>query len=94
MKYSYATTGTCARIIEFNINDDIISGIKFHGGCDGNLKAIAKILDGWTVEQIEASCQGNLCNTKATSCADQLSRAVRNAYNEMNSVAVENMSLG
>lgn len=82
MKYQYHTSGTCAKVITFDINKNIITDIKFHGGCDGNLKAISKILDGATVEEIEAKLLGNTCGWKNTSCADQLAKAVRKAYEE------------
>ena len=67
--------------ISFELDGDTVSGIQFTGGCNGNLKAIAKLVDGWTVEQIEEKLRGNTCGRKPTSCADQLARAVREAYN-------------
>lgn len=76
MKYSYKTKGTCARQIDLEINDDIITNVKFYGGCDGNLKAIPILVDGLTVDQIVEKCSGIQCGFKNTSCADQLSRAV------------------
>ena len=79
MKYTYKTEGTCAREIQFEINGNIISNIVFIGGCNGNLKAISKLVDGWRVEQIEAKLKGNQCGFRNTSCADQLARAVRKA---------------
>ena len=82
MHYSYRTTGTCARQIDFDINGNVITNVVFYGGCNGNLKAIPKLLDGWTVEQIEEKLLGNTCGPRNTSCADQLARAVRKAYNE------------
>lgn len=84
MRYTYNTQGTCSRKIEFDINGDKITNIVFEGGCNGNLKAIAKILDGWTVEQIESKVLGNTCGFRQTSCADQLAKAVREAYNKTN----------
>ena len=82
MRYTYNTQGTCSRRIEFDIDGDKISNLVFEGGCNGNLKAIAKILDGWTVEQIESKVLGNTCGFRQTSCADQLAKAVREAYNK------------
>jgi uncharacterized protein (TIGR03905 family) len=82
MRYRYKTTGTCAQIIEFDINDDVITNIVFYGGCNGNLKAISKLVNGWTVDKIEQYLLGNLCGMKGTSCADQLAKGVREAYNE------------
>lgn len=80
MRYVYETVGICPRKISFDIHDDIITNISFDGGCNGNLKAISKLVDGWTVEQIEESLLGNTCGNKSTSCADQLTKAVRQAY--------------
>ncbi len=82
MKYTYQTQGVCARQITFDIDGNVIRNIAFLGGCNGNLKALSKVLDGWTVEQIEEKLSGNLCGMKNTSCADQLAKAVRKAYEE------------
>ena len=84
MKYTYRTNNVCSMSIDFDINGDIISDIKFTGGCNGNLKAISKLLEGKTVNEIESKLLGNTCGGKGTSCADQLARAVRKAYNEIN----------
>ena len=46
MRYRYKTEMVCARVINFDINDNIVTNIEFEGGCDGNLKAIAKLVDG------------------------------------------------
>ena len=80
MKYSYEPEGVCPFQIDFDIDGDKISNIHFYGGCNGNLKAISKLVDGWTVEQIEDKLLGNTCGRKPTSCADQLAKAVREAY--------------
>ena len=85
MRYSYNTTGVCSRQINFDINGDYITNISFVCGCDGNLKAIAKLCDGMTVDKIEETLKGNTCGWKPTSCADQLAIAVRQAWNETHS---------
>ena len=82
MHYIYRTKGVCAAQIEFDINGDIITNVKFLGGCDGNLKAISILVEGMTVEEIEEKLKGNTCGWKTTSCADQLAIAVRKAYDE------------
>ena len=82
MRYDYKTEVVCAQIISFDINDDVVTNISFMGGCNGNLKAIAKLVDGWTVDKIESYLRGNICGRKPTSCADQLAIAVRKAYDE------------
>ncbi|MBR4509688.1 MAG: TIGR03905 family TSCPD domain-containing protein [Ruminococcus sp.] len=83
MDYVYTTEMVCAKEIHFHIEDDVITNIRFIGGCNGNLKAISKLVDGWTVEQIEAKLSGNTCGVRPTSCADQLAKAVRAAYEEL-----------
>lgn len=82
MKYTYKPTMVCAQQISFNIDRNIISNVSFIGGCNGNLKAVSKLVDGMTVEEIENKLKGNLCGRKPTSCADQLAIAVRKAYEE------------
>ena len=84
MKYNYTPRGVCAVNISFDIDGNIISNIEFYGGCNGNLKAISKLVDGWEVEKIEQYLLGNTCGSKSTSCADQLAKAVRAAYDEIN----------
>ena len=80
MHYKYNCKMTCSQQIEFDINGNIITNIVFRGGCNGNLKAISKLVDGWSVEQIEEKLKGNTCGYRPTSCADQLAIAVREAY--------------
>lgn len=85
MHYIYRTRNTCSMAIEFDINGDVITNVRFHGGCNGNLKAISILVNGMTVDEIEQKLRGNLCGNRPTSCADQLAIAVRQAYNEQKS---------
>lgn len=80
MKYSYKTKGTCSSRIDFDINGDVITNVSFLGGCNGNTKGVASLVDGLTVEQIEERLKGIQCGMKGTSCVDQLALAVREAY--------------
>jgi len=80
MRCSYRTKMTCSSEIRFDLNGNIVSNIEFIGGCDGNLKAISKLVDGWTVESIVEKLSGNTCGYKPTSCADQLAKAVESEY--------------
>lgn len=82
MHYDYKTAYTCARAISFDLEGNTVHNIVFHGGCNGNLKAIATLLEGATVEMIEEKLSGNTCGGKPTSCADQLAKAVRAALDE------------
>ena len=82
MRFEYTPKGVCARRIAFEIEGGIIRNVEFSGGCNGNLKAISKLLDGATVEEIESKLLGNTCGRRPTSCTDQLAKAVRTVYNE------------
>ena len=84
MNYVYQTKNVCAQRIRFDLEGNIVRNIQFTGGCNGNLKAISQLVDGWTVEQIEEKLLGNTCGPRPTSCADQLAKAVRQAYEEAN----------
>ncbi|MBQ2798213.1 MAG: TIGR03905 family TSCPD domain-containing protein, partial [Ruminiclostridium sp.] len=71
MRYEYKTENVCSQVIRFDINDNVITNIEFCGGCNGNLKAISKLLEGATVEEIEEKLLGNTCGRRPTSCTDQ-----------------------
>ena len=73
MEYVYKTKGTCSQLIRLDINDGIVTNVAFTGGCPGNLKAIPALVDGWTAEEM---LSGIRCGVKATSCGDQLAKAV------------------
>ena len=77
--HTFNTRGTCSRQINFDIVDGNVHNVSFVGGCDGNLKAIGKLVNGKSVEDVAAVLEGNTCGRRSTSCADQLVRALREA---------------
>ena len=82
MRYEVRPQNVCARMITFDLEGDVVKNVAFTGGCNGNLKAVSKLVDGMTVEQIEGYFKGNTCGFRNTSCADQLAQAVRKCYEE------------
>lgn len=80
MHYTYKTKGTCSKEISFDIDGNIVTNVNFVSGCPGNLAAISRLVDKMSVEEIEEKLLGNTCGNKPTSCADQLAKAVREAY--------------
>lgn len=80
MTYAYKTKGTCSTLIELELEGNIVHNVKFTGGCNGNLQAIPKLVEGLTVEQVEQKIGGISCNGRGTSCGDQLAKACREAY--------------
>lgn len=88
MEYIFETENTCAKIIKFTLNGNIVTDVQFlQGGCPGNLQALPKLVEGMTVEEIEERISGIICGIRGTSCADQLARAVRKAYEESKELA-------
>lgn len=79
-KVTYPTEGTCSKLIEINIADDgTVDSVAFQGGCHGNLQGIAALVRGRRPEEIIATLKGIRCRDKATSCPDQLARALESA---------------
>ena len=76
MHYTYRTRGVCSQLIDFDLEDGKLKNIVFTGGCNGNLKAIAKLLEGADATFAIERLKGNRCGYKDTSCADQLAIAV------------------
>lgn len=82
MRCEYKTKNVCASTIKFDLEGNVVTNVSFQGGCNGNLKAVSKLVEGMTVEQIEGYLKGNTCGMRNTSCADQLAQAVRKAHDE------------
>lgn len=76
-KYSFRTQGTCSQVINFELEGDVVHNISFIGGCNGNLKAISKLVDGMKVDDVVSKLAGNTCGMRSTSCADQLTVALK-----------------
>ncbi len=78
MNYEYVTNGVCAKKISFTLNEDnTVSNVVFLGGCNGNLKAISKLVEGMPADKVISILEGNTCGMKTTSCADQLTKALK-----------------
>ena len=77
---SFTPQGVCAMQIDFDLDDDNkLHNLKFMGGCNGNLKAIGKLVEGKDATDTADILRGNLCGMKGTSCADQLAKAIDSA---------------
>ncbi len=76
MQYNYRTSQTCSREIYFQVEDNKVKNVQFVGGCNGNLKGIAALVEGMTVEDVKTRLKGIKCGFKSTSCPDQLAQAL------------------
>lgn len=78
-RYTFTPRGVCSSQITFALEDGKLHDVQFRGGCNGNLKAIGKLVEGKDAKEIEELLLGNDCNGRGTSCADQLARAIGSA---------------
>ena len=82
-EYTYSPTGVCSVKIDFSLDDENkIHDLKFTGGCNGNLKAIGRLLEGRDAAEAADILRGNDCKGRGTSCADQLSKALDKALSK------------
>lgn len=72
----------CAQNISFDLEDGKLYNVKFRGGCNGNLQAISKLVEGQPAEKVAELLHGNDCNGRGTSCADQFSDAIMEALKQ------------
>ena len=77
MQYEYKTKGTCSQRIFFDIEDGKVKNVQFVGGCNGNLKGIAALVEGMNAEEVISRVEGIRCGMKGTSCPDQLAKALK-----------------
>ncbi len=76
--YSYTPAGVCSVKIDFDIDENNkLHNVEFTRGCNGNLKAIGRLVEGKDATEIADLLDGNLCGSRGTSCADQFSKAIR-----------------
>lgn len=73
----YPTQGTCSKAIAIDVQEGIVTDVRFEGGCPGNLQAISLLVRGMKVEDVIQKLSGVTCGDKTTSCADQLAKALQ-----------------
>ncbi|MBQ7954911.1 MAG: TIGR03905 family TSCPD domain-containing protein [Lachnospiraceae bacterium] len=78
---TYKTQGVCSQLIDIEVENGVIMSVKFTGGCHGNLQGVSALVKGMKVEDAIARLKGIRCRDKATSCPDQLARALESIAN-------------
>lgn len=73
----YKTTGVCCSEIDIEVENEIIKSLKFKNGCAGNTAGIAKLVIGMRVDEVIKKLEGTTCGFRATSCPDQLAKALK-----------------
>ncbi len=74
---SFQPKHVCSVKLDFDIDDEgKLHNVKFVGGCNGNLKAIGRLVEGRDAKEVAGILKGNDCNMRGTSCADQFAQAI------------------
>ena len=85
MKHTkYKTQGVCAKEIDIETENGKIENVEFLGGCNGNLKAISRLVKGKDIQEIIDTLEGNTCGNRKTSCTDQLAQALKEIQQKEN----------
>ena len=82
MAYEFKTRGVCAQGIQFEVENDIVTHVKFIGDCSGNTQGVARLAEGMSVDTVIAKLRGIRCGWKSTSCPDQLAQALEEMKNQ------------
>ena len=80
--FSYVTKGTCSRGIEITVEENIVTSVKFIGGCSGNTQGVSALAVGMTVDEVISRLAGIKCGPKPTSCPDQLAVALKEHFSK------------
>ena len=72
MQFEHKTKGTCSQRILFDVEDNKIMNVQFIGGCNGNLKGIASLVEGMDIDDVIARLEGTTCGMKNTSVLTSL----------------------
>lgn len=66
----------CSKQIDFDLIDGKIHNLVYQRGCNGNLQAVGRLLEGMDAKKAAKTLSGVDCNFRGTSCTDQLSRII------------------
>lgn len=72
----YIPHGVCSRVIDIDLDGNVIKKVQFTGGCSGNTQGVAALIENMTVEDAVKRLSGIRCGFRPTSCPDQLARAL------------------
>ena len=76
----YIPQNVCSQKMIITVDGDIVQHVEILGGCHGNRQAVAKLVEGLTIDQVIEKLDGIECRgsrTGKTSCPDQLAQALK-----------------
>ena len=76
----FTPKNVCAQRMTISVDDGVVKHVEIFGGCQGNRQAVAKLVEGRTIDEIISLLDGIECRgsrTGKTSCPDQLAQALK-----------------
>jgi uncharacterized protein (TIGR03905 family) len=77
--YDAEGRGACCTKIRVVLFDGVIQEVEFLDGCPGNHQGIAALVRGRPAREVIKLLAGTPCGGNATSCPDQLAKALKAA---------------
>lgn len=79
MTYTRKNKGVCSRSTTVTLQNGLIEDICIEDGCDGNLRGLCAMLKGQSAADAIERLSGITCDSKATSCPDQIAMCLQEA---------------
>lgn len=79
MTYAFIPKGVCSRKIFLELDGEMVTDVRFEGGCNGNAQGVSQLAKNRTVDEVIGLLRGIDCGGKGTSCPDQLANALEEA---------------
>ena len=76
---TYEPKGVCSRLMEIDVEGNVIRAVRVKGGCNGNLQGLSALLVGMTTDEAIRRLEGIHCGPRPTSCPDQMAQALKEA---------------
>ncbi len=76
----YTPKNVCAQKMVITVDNGIVKNVEIIGGCHGNRQAVAKLVEGLSIDDVISKLEGIECRgsrTGLTSCPDQLAQALK-----------------
>lgn len=67
----------CSAQIDFDIVNACLHNVRYIRGCDGNLQAIGRLVEGLSMDTVIDKLSGINCHGRGTACGDQLARILK-----------------
>ena len=76
----YFPKNVCSQKMVITVDGDVVKHVEIFAGCHGNRQAVAKLVEGLTIDEVISKLEGSQCRgsrTGLTSCPDQLAQALK-----------------